>query len=237
MTDDPYWKELYTQASYGKMPKGFGYSNNFLEYNRGQKSYRTIIPYDPSGALDSSQEFFRVHGIISEEDIALLDKPDEDVENGWKQIDDIVKGGKKKAQFAEFVLREYCKEFCDTNKLTSDIKKNLYHTLFLAYKHKILNDVYVQDCKIVYLDGLTAQDKKFIYNPKFRPKQTKTKIVPSVEILDRQFVVRNRDSIDIPGIWGKWNVKRQTELGKKIEFMPSTKLGEQGSCTTHTDTC
>lgn len=236
MTEDPYWKEIYTQASYGKMPKGFGYSNNFLEYNRGQKSYRTIIPSDPSGALISSQEFFRLHGIISEDDIAMNEKEDEEVEDGWKQINSIVKNGKKKAQFAEFVLREFCKEFCDAYKLSSDVKKKLYHTLFLAYKNKTLNDVYVQDSKIVCLDGLTVENGQFHYMSKYVPKQTKTKIMPTVEVLDTQFAVRSKDGLNITKIWSQWNVTRQTELGKKIEFVHTSGLGDQTSCTTVTDT-
>jgi len=236
MCSDPFWIELYTQASYGKTPKGFGYSNNFLEYNRGQKSFRTQIPDDPSGALEISLEFFRAHGIMSEDDIATSRKVEEDIEDGWKQINAIVKNGKKKSQFAEFVLREYCKEFCDTYNLGNDVKKRLFHTLFYAYKSKTLNDVYVQNCKVISIDGLVPIENDFQYSSRYQPKQVKSKMNPTIEVVDNNFNVRTCSKLDIPKTWCQWNEKRQLELGKKVEFMIPNARKDQTSCTTITET-
>ena len=41
---DPFWKDKFEKASYGKFPRGFSYNKDYLIYKRGIKNDSVVVP-------------------------------------------------------------------------------------------------------------------------------------------------------------------------------------------------
>lgn len=69
ITADPFWIDLFTGASYGKMPRNFSYKDNTLIFKRTAKPITTPLPQNPYEAISVCMEFLRRHGgIVSDID-------------------------------------------------------------------------------------------------------------------------------------------------------------------------
>lgn len=218
LIDDPFWKEIYTQGSYGKMPKHFVYSNGFLGYSKGVKKYRTIIisQNEPMVALEESLAFFRENGLMSEGDTLMFkQQEDDDIPDGIMSIDAIQKNKKKKKIFIEYVLIDFAHRYCTYNKIPESTN-TLFNILFDAYKNKCLNDVVVENRDIVGIVGLSHEHNgSIIYQSSTLPKISKTKYVPVVEIIDPNFTIRNKSRVNIGKCWLSWLNNINNELGRK----------------------
>ena len=63
LTDDPMWKNLFNQAAYGKLPRGFLYKESFLSHKKGNKTKRIEVPQAPAEAISACIEFFQDTGV------------------------------------------------------------------------------------------------------------------------------------------------------------------------------
>jgi len=62
LTNDPYWKTIFTNAMLGKLPSGFSYSDGNLVYKKGNKLIKTLLSGNPINILTTSLDFFRTNG-------------------------------------------------------------------------------------------------------------------------------------------------------------------------------
>lgn len=218
LTDDPFWKEIYTQGSYGKMPKYFVYSNGMLGYSKGVKKYRSVwVPQELTEAFGTSITFFRENGLLSERDALMIQSQveDDEIPDGYMHIDQLQKNRKKKKLFIELVLREFSHKYCkDNNILVST--NDLFNILFHAYKNKCLNDILVSDRHVIGLVGLSHDASGKIYYQNFnQPKITKVKYISAIEVIDPLFAIRSKSGIDMGKSWIHWLNTVNHELGRK----------------------
>ncbi|MNK61475.1 hypothetical protein D3C87_806350 [compost metagenome] len=59
LTDDPYWKKIFSDASYNKLPRSFNVKNGQLLHKRGTKVQRITLTDNPVETLTNALEFFR----------------------------------------------------------------------------------------------------------------------------------------------------------------------------------
>jgi hypothetical protein len=70
IASDPFWKDKFEKASYGKFPRGFSYSNNCLVYKKGNINRSLVVPEDPTVAYASIVFFFHeAANIYSDQDL------------------------------------------------------------------------------------------------------------------------------------------------------------------------
>jgi len=234
LTDDPYWKDIYTQGSYGKMPKHFVYSNGVLGYSKGVRKYRSIvIPQDPNEAFHASIQFFRDNGLLSERDSMIIqNQEDDDIPDGYMHIDSLLKIKRKKTKFIEFVLRDFAYKYCKRYSIPHKTNE-LFNILQSAYKNKCLNDVVVQDRELVGIIGVShTAEGNIIYQTNLIPKQSKTKYNPIIEVVDPQFTIRNKSRVDMAKVWFNWVTVVNHELGHK----GATSFEEETTNVTATET-
>lgn len=61
-TDDPFWKEKFTNASYNKFPKNFFFSEGKLSFKKGPKILQQELTSSVFQNAENCMEFFRFHG-------------------------------------------------------------------------------------------------------------------------------------------------------------------------------
>jgi hypothetical protein len=233
LTDDPYWKDIYTQGSYGKMPKNFVYSNGVLGYSKGIKKYRSVvIPQDPGAAFHTSIQFFRENGLMSERDSMIIqNQEEEEIPDGYMQIDSLLKIKRKKTKFVEFVLRDFAYKYCKRYNLPQKTKE-LFNVLFSAYKNKCLNDIVIQNQELVGIIGVSHTDTgEIIYQTNLAPKQSKVKYNPIIEVTDPQFSIRSRTRVDMAKTWFNWVSTVNQELGHKETRIVYDEVTATGTAT------
>lgn len=69
ISTDPFWKDKFDKASFGKFPRGFSLNKNYLVYKRGTKNETVMVPDTPYEAYSVCISFFQsVAQIYSDED-------------------------------------------------------------------------------------------------------------------------------------------------------------------------
>lgn len=204
LTDDPFWKDIYTTGSYGKMPKNFVYSNGVLGFSKIKKYKSITIPQNPSEAFNISITFFRENGLVSERDqMSMAEDEGTIIPDGVMSIDALPKSKRKKKTFIEFVISDFAHRYCTFNNIPQS-RNILYATLLSAYRNKYLNDVHIRDGVVVGVTGLShSDDGRIIYSPTSMPKVAKNKYFPIVEALDPEFEIRDKSKVDLISRWNK----------------------------------
>jgi len=204
LTDDPYWIGIYTTASYGKMPKNFVYSNGVLGFSKVKK-YRSInIPQNPSDAFIASMTFFKENGLSSERDMNYTNEDEEQViPDGYMYIESLSKSKKKRKVFIELIISDFAHRYCTVNSIMGS-RRSLYAILISAYRNKCLNEVNVQNGHIVGIVGLEhTPDGKIVYQSNVSSKVSKAKYIPTIEVIDPDFNIREHTKVDLMSKWVK----------------------------------
>lgn len=94
--EDNFWKDLLEDMAYGKMPRGFSFSDGVLKYVKGTKKQSIALPNNPLMCIEEIKNFMRNGNIISEND--LTENKESNVTIKWKALS-------KKAR--EYLIIEY----------------------------------------------------------------------------------------------------------------------------------
>ena len=176
-TNDPFWTEKFTNASYGKFPTKFNYIDGVLNYRKGAKSKMLEIPMNPYEASILCMDFFRTNGgMFSELDqqysTQLQDSRSQDVMSQkpleWADLN-------KKMQ--ECLLSYYVVTMKDVMKLRDNEIEQLRQTLRMGIKNKYFgkHNILVENNRIQTADGLlwNNNDRCFFINPALTPSTTR----------------------------------------------------------------
>ena len=184
--EDPYWKSILTQCSYGKFPRGFMYRNTYLTFKRGARPERIQLPESPKEATKTIINFFQsTAGMRSELDTER-EKRELTEEFTDEQLAEKNKWSEMSQKYRTQAINEFI-DFISTGMKLNTIQKNKLTTIInLGF---ILG--YFTSDHVLYTDGSISgiiglaynpETEEFIYDPtKINTKnfsKTKKKIVP-----------------------------------------------------------
>ena len=163
LVSDPFWVDIFTQASYGKMPKKFSFSEMTLCYNKGQKQGARALYQTPESAQLAIQ-FFRTFGTIYspiDQQTALFQHQTCQVEAQpltWASANRKTKTS---------LISNYVDEVHQTMQLSEDEAKQLAETIHLGIGAKIFNrdNIGVYQYKIMVIQGLIWDPQVRIFYP------------------------------------------------------------------------
>lgn len=177
-TNDPFWAEKFTNASYGKFPAKFNYSDGVLNYRKGAKSKTLEIPMNPYEASILCMDFFRTNGgMFSELDqqysTQLQDSRSQDLiyqkPLEWADLN---------KKMRECLLSYYIVSMKDVMKLRDNEIEQLLQTLRMGIKNKYFDEhnIRVENNRIQTVDGLlwNNNDRRFFINPSLAPSTTRS---------------------------------------------------------------
>lgn len=229
LTNDPFWKTLFNESSYGKFPRRFSYHEGELAYKKGVKNPKILIPSEPMEAITICRNFYRqTAGLISD-----LDSERENRELLSYQVIDPLEGEFKslKKKIRELVITDYIIAMTKKLGLTLKQQYQLTETInvgFMTGKLKKESVIY-SDRAIQGITGLLydPSTKVFSLDPSLMvsiksAKSGNNKMVDSDDI---------KGSIDFEAIWERYvkNLAKQYNQRDK-----STRRMATESLTDHT---
>src|SRR3989304_8211784 len=142
--NDTTWRDIFKSAASGKFPKGFGYKDNMLFFQRKTKvSSLSITEDDIEESLDACKNFFRNHGGIttdkeqfdnSQEETTEVSTDSSNVQINltWSKV--------KPKNMKNVYLNKYLDKFSQINKLNPKQHEYLESIFNLAKSIGLLND-------------------------------------------------------------------------------------------------
>jgi len=173
--DDVFWVDIYTQASYGKIPKKFSFSEMTLHYSKGAKQ-ESLPLYQTPEAAEAASQFFRTHGAIyspTDQRLAL-----DQHQMNQAQVKPLTwSSANRKTRIS--LVSNYVTEIAKTMKLTESERAQLAETIHLGIGAKLLNlnNIEVAINKIVKIDGLywNEQLRSFYIDANLKPVRASTR--------------------------------------------------------------
>jgi hypothetical protein len=162
LTEDPYWKDVFNNATFGKMPKCFSYKEGVLTYKRTTRIVNMDLPQVPYEALTAAMEFFRKHrGMASELDQEMarqnqyyIDMQEAQAKRTWRDI---------RKKMRESLIDAFINDQKLRFGLNKEEQKNLVHTI----KYGQLSGYFHSDSFMLQNDRI-SQITGLLYNPETR---------------------------------------------------------------------
>lgn len=173
---DPFWATIFDEASRGKLPARFSYTDGNLIYKNGGKSHVMLIPNNPNEATLMCIEFMYNHeNIMSDEDMEkgkmLRYQPDPAAPSGdsW---------GELSKKLAESVMANFIENEKKTRNLSRKELQQLRQTInfgqCLKYFHR--DTIFMKDFKIIGITGLiwNSVKREYSIDKTIKPKETRS---------------------------------------------------------------
>ena len=169
---DPFWKDKFEKASYGKFPRGFSYNKGYLVYKRGAKNESVVVPESPYEAYSVCVFFFHESAkIYSDQDRNQIKE-----EEYQLQLLDQLKEktwAKTLKRQKEILVEIYVHELKDEYGLSLDSTHRLEDLINVG----ILFNHFNKD-NIILEDGMISEIKGLIYIPGTKSFETDTPLKP-----------------------------------------------------------
>lgn len=169
---DPFWKKKFTQASFGKFPAKFNFTNGALSYTKGTKSKVLYVPNNNIfEAATLCCKFFReVGGIYSPSDNIEVSMIEEDeAPLTWTTA------GKKSG---EILLSYFYQELEERMSLAKEEVSQLKNLVRLAILNKYLgqHNIHIENRRIVGISGLhwNSATRRFYLDPNLKPVESRS---------------------------------------------------------------
>jgi hypothetical protein len=207
-TNDDFWIEKFTNASIGKFPAKFSYSNGILKYKKGNKFFsKELINEDLETTIECIN-FFNTHGIFSTNDIykSKISETDEKQNEvlTWENSSEKVK---------ELLISYYINDMTKVMSLTKSQSKQLIQTIYIGLSFKILTkaDFIVDNNRIIKINNILWDNinNKFIIDKSILVSSSKYE---NLKVKTRKIIKNNVDNYNN----SKWN-KYIALLNIKIE--------------------
>ena len=174
---DPFWKDKFEKASYGKFPRGFSYNKGYLIYKRGAKNDSVAIPESPHEAYSVCVFFFHdAAKIYSDQDRKQIKE-----EEYQLQLLDQLKEktwAKTLKRQKEILVEIYVHELKDKYKLSVNATRKLEDlvNVGILFNHFNKDNIILEDGMIKEIKGLefNPQTKSFIASEPLKPKLSKS---------------------------------------------------------------
>lgn len=193
LTTSSEWKDIFNNASEGRLPKNFGISGSTLFYFNKNKQSKVTIPTDAYQALNVCQDFFREMGGVASKDDPIDSTSDtttyhpEPVNVTWATI---TSKQQKKLHIINFIEKLKTK-YDLTPEETLNLKKAINTWMVLDYLNNTV--VVIVDRNIDRIIGLEfdKNTRKFTLDASehkrvYKKKSTKSK--PPVNIFEKLWI-------------------------------------------------
>lgn len=172
LVSDPFWADLFTQASYGKLPKKFTYNEMTLSYRRGQTQGERALYQTPESAQQAIL-FFQGYGTI----YSPIDQQNAMFQHHNAQITAAPltwATANRKTKIS--LINNYVEELRQLMKLSEAEAKQLEEVIHLGIGSKIFNrdNIGVDQHKIVVIQGLHWDDQQRYFYPDKNLKPTRS---------------------------------------------------------------
>lgn len=169
---DPFWRDKFEKASFGKLPRGFTINKDSLIYKRGTKNDWVIIPSTPHEAYSVCVFFFQSAAKIYSD----LDRKRIDEEEKLMQLQEQLKErtwAKTLKRQKEVLVELYIHELREEYQLSVDAAKRLEDliTIGILYNHFNKDNIILEEGMIARIEGL-------VYNPELKQFTTQEPLKP-----------------------------------------------------------
>jgi hypothetical protein len=180
-TDDPYWVNIFKQASFGKLPRKFTFKGGYLIFKRNQRLLTTLVPSDPYEAYNTIINFFRHHGGMSSErdqEILRYEQQMIQMNNQENETWTTLKKRMKEIMICNYII-DMRDELHLSPKETQQLTEVLNNGVILKFIGK--NDIDIVDRHIVRIRGLlwNPDTRLFSIDANFIRKAPKSKSKPA----------------------------------------------------------
>jgi hypothetical protein len=165
-TSDPFWKDIFSQAVYGRFPKGFILRDGILMYRFKSKQYKIKLPDNVESLAALIMKFMQqTRNILSIQDKLNIqesaiekskneESPSNNM-NNWKKI--------KLVKLQDLLKTIYIDRQTEELNLSSQEKQQLKEILHLGIFLKAFTDIQLKDGLIEHVIGLEwdAENRKF----------------------------------------------------------------------------
>lgn len=163
LTNDPFWIDKFTKASYNKFDRGFSFRDGYLVYKKANREMKLHLPSTPEEALSACISFYGKAGKISptdqtsQQDIlydALLEKRKK-LTSSWATVS-------KRKKIRASLLANYINGLtAKYNLINSEIGQlsEILHSGFIL-GHFPSKNIVLEDEKIVQIKGLIFDEVK-----------------------------------------------------------------------------
>lgn len=210
VTIDPFWKEKFTNAGYGKFPQKFTYHDGILFFRKGTKTFNLELSEDHNQAVYDSIQFFKNYGGI----FSSLDQQNS-LDQSLEHVEELVWAGtSKKVQeclISHFVTdkkEQYRLNVIQTNQLRQTVKFGVYNKYFGK------QNIVMASNRIEQIIGLLYDEKNKFFS-----------VDPKLPCCTRRYT-RKREGVEAgqkdmtPQFYSKWlkyvdyltNIAEQDEL-------------------------
>ena len=178
LVTDLTWKTIFTEASFGKLPRGFTFKDGYITHKIRNKVIRIEITSDPEGAVNECLHFFKKKaGIMSQEDQKKAKEDFEDylLKSGalcpqrWSEI--------RKKKIKDVLISTFIAKLGKEINLTPVEKADLKNKIYLGFiLGCFTNDqVELDNGYITNIDGLdfNQETRSFYIDYSRAPKQLK----------------------------------------------------------------
>lgn len=174
---DPFWKDKFEKASYGKFPRGFSYNKGYLIYKRGAKNESVMVPESPYEAYSVCVFFFHdAAKIYSDQDRKQIKE-----EEYQLQLLDQLKEktwAKTLKRQKEILVEIYVHELKDKYKLSVNATQKLEDLINVGilFNHFNKDNIILEDGMITEIKGLEfdSQTISFTTSEPLKPKISKS---------------------------------------------------------------
>jgi len=222
LTNDNFWISIFQNCSRGRFPRYFFFKNNLLTYRKANKTKRIIITNSASEAFTITIRFFQEFGgILSESDMKKRQRNEEErmlelannQDLNWKDI--------KIDKIKEVLISEFINDLAVKMELNRDEKNELITTIKKGFMLKYFgnNDVYMEDGRILQIDGLFFN--KNINRYEIDPDYIKYRPGRKINGLGIQKSI-NYSQIDFMELWSKYLENLEKKRFRKIKTYSSS---------------
>ena len=178
LTTDQTWRNIFNEASYGKLPRGFSFKDGHITHKIRNKTSRIELNSDPKRAIDEAREFFKEKaGIMSQDD---LKKAKEEFEEFLLNSDSLypskwseIRKKKVKDVLISSYICKVAKELNIDQKAKEDLRNKIYLGFILGCFGN--DNIQLEEGYIKNITGIDYDNIKKVFNINYNkaPKQSK----------------------------------------------------------------
>lgn len=205
LTDDPFWKELFSKASMGKFPSGFMYKEGYLTHRRGTRTCKILLSTDPIIASGEVIAFLKEKDHIQSDNDRKIE--DENLQEELIPIPEISEWNqlKKHKKLLGLILGEYVELVVEQMGLDRKQKDQLITVINASNLQGYLTNETVSVCagKILAIEGLYFDSAVglFAMTPPARVKTARNSRSASRRVDNNEQKGKVKNSVNFYSLW------------------------------------
>lgn len=209
---DNYWKSIFSQAAYGKYPRGYMFKDGILTFRRGTKTQKIEISSAPIEAMNQCIDFFKKTTGMKSDDDQIEEKKlyDKNTQENDSQLNLTWKEVKTKKKVKKILISLFVSNITKKYQLNDEERKQVSTLINMGIiMGYFSNESIVMELgEIKEISGLIFDEKLRTFSlsntkPLVKSSNRNKKIISSDEYLDHNYKLdkNNITYIDFMNIW------------------------------------